>query len=418
MNQTSVLLFVAGATLSAGTALAQNAKFDALKAEAQADAATRTSYLAGGAGYNNNAFNINDGTGNNSLNIGGTIAARANFSVRDDQSVGDQEDFTWGFNMPFNRLRLWGNIWSKDLEYKIQGSWSDTSGDSSFGLEDAWFRYNYENGFSMTMGQFKLPLIREVLVDNEFQLAADRSVASAVFSQGYSQGIQGTYTDEMWRASVAVSDGLNTGGTDFNSGSETDVGLTGRVDVLAMGNNMDRFNDETSWKSAADNALLIGAAVHWETGGETGFTADVDTLVYTIDVSFEGQGWNVMGAFYGSHIDPAGGTDFDNFGGVLQGGIFFTDQVEAFARWDAVFLDDSVFGGQDEDIHFATVGVNYYVSPESHAVKFTAQAGYCFNDSTPLFGGGGLVSDPTRYGFLGDTEDGEWNILFQGIVMF
>ncbi|MFA6043659.1 MAG: porin [Phycisphaerales bacterium] len=436
MNQSKALFFVAGAALSMGSAFAQNANLDlnrAYKAELEADAKTRTSLLAaGGAGYNNGAFQISDGS-NNTLNIGGSFATRYNISIRNEGEQGKVNDFTSGFNIPYARLRTWGTVWSKDFDYMLQGTWSDTSsigsssgGNGSFQLEEAWGRYHVDSNWAVRFGQFKLPLTREVLVDNEYQLAADRSVASAIFGQGYSQGVEVQYATDQFKFTVAASDGLNTANTDFNSDAEADYAFTGRIDWLAIGTDWSRFNDFTSFQNAADDELLIGVAGHWQGGGDTGSvgggTTDANVLVYTLDASYESSGWNLFGAFYGSYVNnKAAGQDFNNFGAVVQAGYFVTEQIELFGRWDAVFIDSDLLpSGQDDNIHFATAGVNYYLSPESHAVKFTAQAGIAFNDTSSLFGSSAVlpVADNTRYGYLGQVQEDEVVVTLQAQVVF
>src|ERR1051325_10419460 len=230
MSQTNVLVFVAGAALSIGAqALAQNANLDQSRAYANelvADAGTRASLLQGGVGgaaTYAGTFSIADGSGNNRLNFGGTEIFRYNASFRDKSTQGDQNDTTIGFNMPVTRLRFWGNVWDKALTYKIQGDFGGFGGDNgSFELQDAWAQYAWDNGFSLKWGQFKLPIIREVNVEDEFQLGADRSVTSYVFSQGYSQGIQFNYAADAFRIAGGFSDGINTGNTDFNSPAEAD----------------------------------------------------------------------------------------------------------------------------------------------------------------------------------------------------
>jgi len=422
MSQTNVLVFVAGAALSIGSqALAQNSNLDrAYQNELIADAGARTSFqggVAGGATYAG-TFSIADGSGNNRLNFGGTEIFRYNLSFRDKSTQGDQNDTTIGFNFPVTRLRFWGNVWDKALTFKIQGDFGGNGGDTgSFELQDAYAMYTWDNGFSMKWGQYKLPILREVNVEDEFQLAADRSVTSYVFGQGYSQGVQFAYAADAFRFAGGFSDGINTGNTDFNSPAESDYALNARLDWKVMGADWERFNDYTSWRSAPDNALLIGAAFEWQTGGNTGFTTDVDTWLYTVDAAWEGQGWNVAAAGYGSHIDPAGGTTLDNYGAMVQGGIFVSDQIELFARWDAIFVDKDA-GISPSTLHFATGGLNYYISPESHACKFTAQLGYAFNDTTPIFGSGGLIEGNTRNAFLGDSKKGEWTLIGQLQVVY
>jgi len=444
MTKTRLLVVLAGAALSVAPAVAQNANLDkdrAYAAELVADAGSRASLLqgGGGAGFDGSGFNISDGTGNNVLYVGGAAQFRYTADFRDDEvndTDGDGEDdganndFTHGFSTPNTRIWTWGHVWSKDLTYKIR-LYTNDGGDIT--LEDAWGEYAFEGGLAFRWGQFKLPLLREENIESEHQLLVDRSVVNQRFSQGYSQGIQLSYTSDSFRVVGAFSDGLGTAGTDFNSGAESDYALTARFDFKIAGDSWNRFNDFTSWRSQ-EFAALVGGAIHWQDGGETGGTSDIETLRYTLDGSVEGSGWNLYGAFVGDSIEAGEGGDTDTFGGLLQGGVFVTDQVEIFARWDAIFLDDDSSGdgdgGNDDDLHFLAAGVNYYISPESHAVKFTGQVGYAVNSSNGVFFGGSDGGTPddssddaagfgsTSNGFLGQSEDGEFNIQLQMQVMF
>lgn len=425
MTRTQALLFVAGAALTS-TAMAQNAGVDkdrAYAAELMADAGNRSSLLAqaGNAGWSSEtgSFFIGDGTGNNTLQIGGDTEFRYNMSFRDDASVGDNEDFTTGFSTGYTRLRFMGNIWSKDFQYKIQLTNDGQGGDSGFELQDAWGQYSFGNEFSLGFGQAKVPLVwQDWGIDVPFVLGVERAIATQVFAPGYTQGVWGTYAADMFRVVAAFSDGAATANTPFNSSAEADYALSLRVDVKAMGSDWNRFSDETSFQSQTEMALRVGGGVHFQDGGETGGTIDQQIFVYTLDAQIEGGGWNAFGAFYGSNVDDSS-TDQDLFGGIIQGGIFVTDQVELFARWNAVFFDSSTaFGGADDDCHFAEAGVTYYVSPESHAFKVSFFGGYAFNDTTPLFGAGGLLDGSTRSGFLGDSEDGEIAIGAEASILF
>jgi hypothetical protein len=438
MSQSRVLVLLAGAALSIGApALAQNANLDqdrAYQAELMNDSATRASLLQGGGGgasYDAGGFSFGDGSGNNQLYIGGAARFRYQHNFRDEDAVGTDNDFTHGFSNNSTRLWTWGHVWSKDLTYRVQllhtseGAWD---------LEDAWGEYTWDSGFAVRWGQFKLPLLREENVDQERQLAIDRSIMNDVFTQGYSQGAQLSYTSDAWRVVGVFSDGLQTGNTDFDSAAESDYALTARVDFKIMGSDWNRFNDFTSFRSQ-DNAALVGAAIHWQDGGETGGTLPVEVLRYTIDGSFEGKGWNVYAAFVGDHTeseDTTGSgadTDSDNFGGLVQGGIFVTEQVELFARWDGIFWDSDTVnaaGDEIEDSHFISAGVNYYISPESHAVKFTGQIIWALEDTSILFSEDDPSTPEDESGFLsnssnsllGQTESNEVGLGFQMQVMF
>ena len=421
MSQTRVLVLLAGAALSIGApALAQNANLDkdrAYAAELVNDAGTRASLLqggGGGAGHDSGGFNISDGSGNNQLYIGGAAQFRYQHNFRDEDAAGENNDFTHGFTNNNVRIWTWGHVWSKDLTYKIQMHHDETDG---WNLEDAWGQYAFENGVGVRWGQYKAPVFREENIDSEKQLGIDRSNNNDVFTQGYSQALAVSYTSDSFRVVGAFSDGASTANTDFNSSAEADYALTLRADFKVAGSDWDRFNDFTSFRSQ-DSAGLIGAAIHWQDSGETGGTSNPgqELLAYTIDASWEGAGWNVFGAFTGlsTEIDNGGG-DSDDFGGVLQGGVFVSDQCELFGRWDAIFWDED--SGIDDN-HFFSLGSNYYISPESHAVKFTAQVTWAMNE-TGFDDGAGNISTPfSNNSILGQTEDDEISLGFQMQFMF
>lgn len=430
MSRTSVLVLLAGAAMSFGApALAQNANLDRDRAFAQelaADAGTRTSLLqaSGGAGHDGKGFMITDGTGNNTLYVGGTIQFRysANFRDLGDADGSDNNEFTHGFNMGTTRLRASGNIWSKDFGYKLVGNFADGNGNSGgMTLEDAFVSYDYGNGFKIIAGQMKAPLTREALIDNEFQLAIDRSVTHSFFEGGYVQGVAGTYTADAFRVMFSFNDGADSANTPFFSAGEADFALTARVEGKFMGGEWSQFDQYASWKKN-QQALLVGGAVHWQSAGETGIgTSDVDILVYTIDASFQGAGFNVDAAFYGNRIDPEGGTSTDNMGGMIQAGFFVTEQTQIYGRWDAIFWDDD-FAGDQDDNHFLTIGVAHFLSPESQAARIKFEGAYSFNDNNILFANevidpdtGDVVTEAGfvgagNNGFLGQTDDGEFVI--------
>ncbi|MFZ4573447.1 MAG: hypothetical protein ACOYN0_03555 [Phycisphaerales bacterium] len=432
MSQSRVLVLLAGAALSIGApALAQNAKLDsdrAYAAELMNDSATRSSLLQGGggsAGHDAGGFSIGDGSGNNQLYLGGAMQFRYQHSFRDKDAVGDQNDFTHGFSNENVRFWTYGHVWSKDLTYKIQfhheaeGGWE---------LEDAFGMYAFDNGLAVKWGQFKAPVFREENIDSEKQLAIGRSNSNEIFSQGYSQAVALQYASDAFRVVGAFGDGASTANTDFDSGSEADYALTARFDFKIAGSDWDRFLDFTSFRSQ-DNAGLVGGAIHWQDGGETGGTVDASLLAYTVDFSWEGPGWNVYVAGMGlTQEDNTSNTDSDDFGLLAQGGIFVSDQVELFARWDAIFWDSDrtdLNGDAIDDNHFLAAGVNYYISPESHAVKFTGQVSWALN-ATPFADTGEVDAngDPilasvfNNNSILGQSEDNEITLGFQMQVMF
>ncbi|MDX2147531.1 MAG: porin [Planctomycetota bacterium] len=428
--KTKVLVVLAGAVLGMGsTALAQTNldRERAYAAELNADAAARSSNLYG------TGFKLSEGDA--TLNISGYTQIRYNANFRDDKSVGDQDDFTHGFNIPFTKLKFQGSVIEPGLTYEIVGAFQglgDSSTDSGdFNLENAFGQYRWDSGVYVRFGQFKLPILREELIDNSRQLFVDRSVTNSVFQQDWSQGIELGYEGEQFRILGDFSDGWRTANTDFNSGAEADWALTGRVEFQALSTDWNRWTDFTSFRNS-DAGLLIGAAAHYQQSGETGDgidnanPSDVDLLLYTVDAAYEANGWNLYGAFIGANLDDDQFNDSaDHFGIVFQGGLFVTDQVEIIARWDTTFVDDKAASAnfREDTISFLTGGVNYYLAANSHAAKFTAQLIWAISETadlrttSPVYGVGGGSSGGslpnTQTTILGDREEGELALALQ-----
>ena len=407
-----------------------NDEVRATVAQMLADAETRSSLLsAGDAGHDGKFFIAGDGF---RLNVGGMLQFRYNLNFRDDSNT---DDFQSGFQNARIKLDFNGKI-NRDWDFRILTNVSDfkvgDSSDSGTGLEDAWVRYNFPNGWKLRWGQFKLPLLREELVSDAYQLAAERSLANQAFSQSWSQGVELAYEAESWRFAGTFSDGLNSQNTDFagvptnpsaeNTGlfrvaGEADWAVTGRGEFLFAGN-WAQFKDFTSPKGA-DFGALLGVAAHYQQSENTNVSTDVDrdTFQYTADLSLKGDSWNLFGAFIGRYtkLKTLGGADpdFNDFGAVVQGGWRFAENTELFARWDALFFDSDRNLAED-NFNFVTVGINHYFA--GHAAKFTVDGTYAFEETSALQGLG--ILQDTGVGLLGDTEDGEVVIRGQFQLLF
>lgn len=400
---------VAVCGLAASVASAQTDLTRATAAEISADAAGRTSYQGASEG-----FAIASSTGNSTLNIGGLVSFRTNLNFGDDDR-GEDNDFVWGFALPHEQIWFWGNLFNPDFTYMIEAEFVGTSeggegfgggsGSGDFNLRDAWGRYQFENGVYVQAGQQKVDFTAETLTEDQFLLFAERSFVDAYFSAGYTQGVRVGYEGETFHIVGNFYDGANTRNTDWTDPSEADLAIGGRFDWLFNGQWV--FDDHTSWRGSEFSGRL-GGALHWQTSGETGIgsSEEVDVFSYTIDVGLEGDGWNAMAAFVGDFIDADSDDEFNNFGLVVQGGIFVTDNTELAARIDAIFRDeDQVGDGGDEDQYFLTFGVNHYFFVESHAATAYANLVWGFQETDDMIGTDSHYQGSTANGLLGNSDD-------------
>ena len=163
--------------------------------------------------------------------------------------------------------------------------------------------------------------------------------------------------------------------------------------------------------------MKIGAGAHWQTQGDTNpsdnsggaIAGYEDTTVsfWTVDAQVEGDGWNFFAEYVGHKVEINATTDveYTNHGVIVQGGFFFSDQWEGFARYDVIMLDDVlVAAGTSDNFQSVTVGANYYFVPESHAAKFTIDAIFQLDESTNFDALG--LTDVDASGFLGSSDSG------------
>ncbi|MBI1190320.1 MAG: hypothetical protein GC200_06525 [Tepidisphaera sp.] len=401
-SRACVLVMVAGASVAMGQSLDLSRAYEA---ELRADAVARESLLGeSSCGYDDGKFTISDG-GNNTLRLGGVIQTRWEANFR--QGAGSPDNFTNGFSLRRARLDATGTIFDKRLSYDVRIESSRTNG--NFSPLEVFGRYALSEEWYVRAGQFKVPLNREEVLSTTMQLAIERSVVDAVFAESYSQGAEVGYQGQDARAFLAVGDGLKTTTSDYTSAAEADYAVTGRAEFKWAGKGWKWANDFTSFRGS-EYAAMAGLAGHWQAGGDTGGTANIDFFQGEADVQVEGDGWNFFAAgIWRSSRRPGLGTR-DDFGAIVQGGVFVSDQAEIFARWDGVFPDDA----NGDAFNTLTAGVNYYVSPHSQAVKLTWEFGYFFNSTTANT----LVKESTQAGLLTSTEPGEWMLQGQVQVMF
>jgi hypothetical protein len=430
MSQTRVLVLLAGTALSfgAGTALAgdpdQTSDRDrAYAAELKADAAMRTSMLAA--------------EGDSNVKLGGFGQFRYYMNFRDDpaSSPGSHDSgFTNGFEATRTRLQATGNIMSKDFTFKIEGDFNQMG---FFTLLDAYGNFNFGNGSSITIGQWQHPMWREWSLSPKGQLAADVSVVTAIFNPGYTQGIGYQWRGDAFGFFVSGNDGFNSGNTPYTTPGptgvtstgapvatvgppgEADYGVSARFEFKG-GGGWEQFDEFTSWRG---NPMmwLVGASAHAQFNGNTAATpasaVQFSSYNFAVDAMFKGNGWNAYGAVIAQLVDPSAGDSALDFGAVAQAGIFVTENLELFGRWDGVFPDSDRSG----DDMFSTVcaGVNFYPYPKSNAVKFTGDVQWFLNEPTT----NDLVNsfaftDPNVVGLRPDANSDQFAIRLQFQWMF
>ena len=371
--RTSTLAIAALAAAAGGTtALANDAdSVRALVAEMIADADSRSSLLQSGgtAGHDGNFF-LSSADGNFTLKLSGQSQTRYTLNFNDE--VAPRDDAVQGFSLPRTALRFEGQIYG-DFGYAVQGMFSRAGG--GFVLEDAYVHTEVGDGMTLYWGQGRTNFLTEDNISEKYALAVDQSVVNSVFAQGRSQGIALAGQQEDWSWEVAFTDGLRSANTDFGA-SPADYAFTGRVDFKAAGD-WAQF-DQFSSARGSEYAAKIGGAIHFQDGPETPASDGVSQFVYTVDAMAEGDGWNAFAMFVGATTDDdTTGLDTDDFGWLIQGGVFVSDDWELFGRFDMISPDSGRAGS--DDFSTITVGANYYI--HGQAAKFTVDLSWYLDES-------------------------------------
>lgn len=335
--------------------------------------------------------------------VGGFATTRFNINQRDDDNLdANDNSLTTGFQMAYTKLFITGNVFSDAMSYRIQFKFQESDGAAI--LDDAFGVYKLDDQFAVMWGQFKLPIMREENVSDTKQLSANRSVMNSVFSQSRSQGVQVNYSGDNLRAMVGITDGLATRNTDFTAASEADFAVTGRAEYKWQGE-WKQYDEFTSWQNSPYFGA-VGAAVHWQTGGGTVGTNDVDLFQATVDVMTKGNGWNVFAAGVYRQSDASAGSSFSDWGFLVQGGMFVSPKWELFGRFDVVIPDQD--RTTDNSFNTLTFGGNCYITPESHAIKFTADIMFFLDKQSDS-----IASQSTTTGLLSSQDDNQFAIQAQ-----
>ena len=391
------------------------------------------------------------------------VQTRYMYNIAKNPPPFDGRTTTVGFSLPRAQLRLDANIANEQLLAHITFDFGDAEGDRGRGrgadgdppgdgaaeLREAWAQYNFsgeQSGYHLKAGQFRSLLMHEEAVAPEYQLAVERSVTNEFFAPGTVQGVALGFVgpDVAWEGSV--NDGIDflgsrqTANTAFGSPFEADFAVTSRVDWKLAGD-WARFEDFTSWRGE-DVAARVGAGLHWQRHGDTnpdafvpdflvgvGDALDFTNITWTVDAAYESDGWHAFVAYVGQRLEweidsPAVGTLILTQHGIVgQAGVFFIDDVEVFARYEGFLLDSALiegFGAEEDYYHFITVGTNYYLSPRSHAAKFSFDVTTALSDSDVLDSGttsSVFFPDPTVTGLLGSSPE-EWVMRAQFQFLF
>lgn len=337
------------------------------------------------AGYSSaNGFYIGSDDGMFKLRIAGLIMGRHVLNLRDTDT---QDSAVGGFELARTRFGFIGHIHDPSWKFVIWTGHNDSGGAL---LLDANIKKVFDNGWSITAGQFKLPLWREWLVSEKTLPLAERSLLNTL-SGSYTQGVLLTYTGEKLRLNASLGDGAGNLNVPWQV-EDTEFGVAVRAEYLIDGC-WSQFKSYECWDND-QTGIMLGGALAYDLDEQGTANPNVNTFRWTSDLSWECSGYNVSAAVIGVH--DRGDAKRDRIGVLLQAGAFVTDDVEVVGRYE--WLDVDLAG--NPDVSIATVGVNYFI--HGHALRLSTEVSYAFNEI-----GAGVAN--AFAGYLADDagEDGQ-----------
>ncbi|UCD76880.1 MAG: hypothetical protein JSV91_08115 [Phycisphaerales bacterium] len=371
-----------------------------------ADADTRASLLQNGmtAGYDNGFF-IRSTDGSFRLNLKGMIQFRFVYSSQDNAP---EDNHRWGFEHSRTRFGFAGHVVDPTWQYLIWAGWGSNGGSL---LLDAYIKKDLENNWSVQIGQFKSLTWREWSVSETRQQFVERSNLDARYGGLYTQGVMANYATEQFRMQFAVTDGLRTWNTPYGTGPATTTGtmpyqlsneyaFSARAEYL-LGGAWGQYADFESWNDE-EPMYVLGGAVHYQSGEYGTVDDEAELLQWTVDGSFEFGGFNLYGAIIGNSIESST-VDRDEYGVLLQGGMFLNDDWELLARYEWGDMDTA---GTD-DLSIFTVGASRFWN--RHGLKWTTDLGYSFNTVDAGWGG-------ASRGWRGDTADQDGQMVLRSQI--
>jgi len=374
-------------------------------ADALRDARSRSSLLltAPPSGHDGGFF-IADDPGDFRLDFSGQIQTRYLASWRDDS--GGVDPFTPGFQMRRVKFNLAGHVFDESLRFKVTNEYSRSSGSGS--VSDAFIEKRFDHGVSLTIGQFTLPFTREDLDSSKRLLAVDRSLVNGEFRLERSQGVVLAFGGDDRKAWLAFSDGLQSKNTDFGA-DPTDWAVTARGEWLVTGT-FGAFRSEAG-ASDAESSVRLGGAIHAEERGASAGDAGGRLVTWTGDATAAGAGWIAFASYVGRRNDEPAGATFTDSGVTAQLGVWATEDVLPFVRWELLIPDGDRAG--DSKTNALTAGANWYLHGE--ALKLTI-------DGVWLVDGAGhndLIGASTGEGILAPgAGDDEFVLRLQAQLLF
>ena len=325
-----------------------------------ADADTRASLQgsAGNAGYNN-GFTIGSADGNWSLTINGLLQARWTYADNDNDAI----ESAWGFSTERSWLNFDGTI-AGDYGYHVRHTMSGDGGDVGRGGDWAYGTMGVGDDWTLAAGDMKVATSREALIDDQNQLAMDRTDWNWITTDGY---VVGTGAALSWQGDdLSFSAAMINNFAEGPANADSHI-INLRIEYMAEGN-WSQFDQFTSADGGAAGTLVGFSYLTADAGDAPATLLADDDSYWTLDVQMQFGGSNLYVAYSDFDDDDGAGGDWDAL--EIMYGLYLDADWELYGRWsDKDTDDDGIF----------TVGLNNYLSGQN--AKWTTKVRWDDTDS-------------------------------------
>jgi len=250
-----------------------------------------------------------------SINFRFRIQSRVGYISKSDRDFTPEE---FDFRVRRIRLRIGGFIYTPRLTYNIQLSFSRADMDWDVSqvpnvLRDAMIAYEFPKGFTIALGQGKLPGNRQRVVSSGELQFADRSIVNNALTLDRDFGIFVNYTNHARDCYFVLKTAISSG--EGRNILKTDKGLayTGRFEILPLGQFTDKgdyFEGDLVCESKPK--LSLAGTVHYNhlalrTQGQLGTYLYAPRSLFSVmaDGVFKYKGWALSSEFLYRHTDSA-----------------------------------------------------------------------------------------------------------------
>ena len=310
------------------------------------------------------------------LSIGGRLQPRYTFT--DNDTSNDVSEF----RVRRAKLFMNGFAYSKDVTYKLQVNFAETSNTASV-LEDAWLNYRIlgHTEAQTFFGQDKVPFARQELTSSGAQQFVDRSNATDTFKPGRDTGLKlhGKIMDGLFNYDAGVFNGAGQTQLRASNGATNHNAYATRMTVNPLG---DMPYSEADLDQSEKPLVSVGADCYFNTLKKTGATTfettnklnyasnflkpakfsaseNVDISLFSADLAFKWLGASIQSEYYyGQAEGQTTNVTQRGQGFYAQAGYFIIPHhLELAARYSYVDIDKSV----SNDLRVETSGaVSYY----------------------------------------------------------